>query len=183
MSELDKKIEALIFYKGEEISFKEISKILNVSEEEVKNSVLNLTDKYQDSGIKVVTSESAVLFTTGPEAANVIEDLEKGEYEKELTKAALETLTIILYRGPLKRSMIDYIRGVNSQFTLRNLLIRGLIEKENDPKDERAYLYKATPDLLRFMNVDNVKELQEYNEINEKIDAFIKNSHSSSSQT
>ena len=87
----------------------------------------------------------------------------------------METLTIILYRGPLKRSMIDYIRGVNSQFTLRNLLIRGLIEKETDPKDERTYLYKPSADLFRYMNISDKKDLQEYNEINEKIDAFIKN--------
>jgi segregation and condensation protein B len=176
MSELEKKIEALIFYKGEEITFKELSSILKVSEDEIKNDVQNIQERYLDSGIKIITTEKSVLFSTGEEVAGIIEDLEKEEYEKDLSKAALETLTIILYRGPLKRSMIDYIRGVNSQFTLRNLLIRGLIEKETDPKDERAYLYRASSDLLRFMNVDSVKDLQEYGEINEKIDAFIKHS-------
>ena len=177
MSELDKKVEAIIFYKGEEITFSEISKLLNVSEEEVKNSVFNIKAKREEgSGIKIVMTEKSVLFTTGEEVAEIIEGLEKEEYEKELSKAALETLTIILYRGPIKRSMIDYIRGVNSQFTLRNLLIRGLIEKETDPKDERGYLYRTSADLFRYMNISDKKELQEYNEINEKIDAFIKNS-------
>jgi segregation and condensation protein B len=174
MSELDKKVEALIFYKGEEVSFAELSKVLNESEDDIRNSVLNLQDKYKDSGIRILSTEKGVTFTTGEEVADIVEDLEREEYEKDLTKAALETLTIILYRGPLKRSMIDYIRGVNSQFTLRNLLIRGLIEKETDPKDERAYLYRPSADLLRYMNVGDKKELPEYNEINEKVDAFIK---------
>lgn len=176
MSELDKKVESLIFYKGEEISFKELAKLLNVSEEEIKNSVLNIKERYTDSGIKIVSTEDSVLFTTGEEVSDIIEELEKNEYEKELTKASLETLTIILYRGPIKRRMIDYIRGVNSQFTLRNLLIRGLITKETDPKDERTYVYKPTADLLQFLNISDIKELQEFKDINEKIDAFINNS-------
>lgn len=176
MSELDKKLEALIFYKGEETTFAELSKSLKVSEEEIKNSVINLKEKYSNSGIRIVTTSDSVLMATGEEVSEIIEDLEKEEYEKELSKAALETLTIILYRGPLKRSMIDYIRGVNSQFTLRNLLIKGLISKTPDPKDERGYLYEATSDLLRYLNIDDAKGLQEYNEINQKIDAFIKNS-------
>lgn len=173
MSELDKKIEALIFYKGEEISFKELSKLLNVEIDEIKNSVLNIKEKYSDSGIKIVSTEDSVLFTTGEEVSEIIEELEKSEYEKDLTKAALETLTIILYRGPIKRSMIDYIRGVNSQFTLRNLLIRGLITKEVNPKDERTYVYKPTADLLQFLNINDINELQEFKDINEKIDNFI----------
>lgn len=177
MSELDKKVESLIFYKGEEISFKELAKLLNVSEEEIQNSVMNIKEiRNQESGIKVITTDDSVLFTTGEEVSEIIEELEKSEYEKELTKASLETLSIILYRGPIKRSMIDYIRGVNSQFTLRNLLIRGLIQKEIDPKDERTYVYKSTPELLQFMNISNIKELQEFQDINEKIDNFINNS-------
>jgi len=174
MNKLDKQIEALIFYKGEEITFEELSKFLETNEKEIIESISKLKEKYTDSGIKILTTDNSVLFSTGEEVSEIIDGLEKSEYEKEFTKAALETLTIILYRGPLKRSMIDYIRGVNSQFTLRNLLIRGLIEKRLDPKDERSFLYKATPDLLRYMNLGDITELQEYNEINEQIESFEK---------
>ncbi len=176
MNKLDKQIEALIFYKGEEITFEELSKFLETNEKEIIESISKLKEKYTDSGIKILTTDNSVLFSTGEEVSEIIDGLEKSEYEKEFTKAALETLTIILYRGPLKRSMIDYIRGVNSQFTLRNLLIRGLIEKRLDPKDERSFLYKATPDLLRYMNLGDITELQEYNEINEQIESFVKSS-------
>jgi segregation and condensation protein B len=176
MSELSKKIESIIFYKGEEISFRELSKLLGAGENEIKTEVDVLKEKYINAGVKLITTDSSVLMTTGEEVSEIIESLEREGYEKELTKAALETLTIILYRGPLKRSMIDFVRGVNSQFTLRNLLIRGLIEKMPDPKDERAYLYKPTSDLLRFLSVSDIKELQEYKEINDKVDSFITNS-------
>lgn len=179
MNELERKTEALLFYKGDEMSFKEISDILKISEEDVKKNVENLKNKYTDSGIKIIITENSAVLVTGDEVSEIIESLEKEEYEKELTKAALETLTIILYRGPIKRSMIDYIRGVNSVTTVRNLLIRGLIEKIPDSKDERSFLYIPTSDLLRFMNISDIKELQEYTDINQKIDAFIKNSKES----
>ena len=46
-----------------------------------------------------------------------------------MTPATLETLSIVAYNGPIARSMIDYLRGVNSGYILRNLLVRGLIER------------------------------------------------------
>jgi segregation and condensation protein B len=176
MNKLQKQIESIIFYKGEEISFEEISKIINCSVDDVIEVVEKLKDKFKDGGINLITNHNSVMMTTSDEASMLIEKIEQEEYEKELSKAAYETLTIILYRGPIKRSMIDFIRGVNSQFTLRNLLIRGLIEKITDKSDERSYLYKPTMDLLRFMNISNISELQDYKEINQKIDSFIKNS-------
>jgi segregation and condensation protein B len=176
MNKIEKQIEAIIFYKGEEISFKEISDIVNCSVDIVSETISKLKDKFKDGGINLITNENSVMMATGEDASVLIEKIEQEEYEKELSKAAYETLTIILYRGPIKRSMIDFIRGVNSQFTLRNLLIRGLVEKITDKSDERSYLYKPTMDLLRFMNITNVTDLQEYKEINQKIDSFIKNS-------
>jgi segregation and condensation protein B len=176
MNKTQKQIESIIFYKGEEISFSELIKLIKISKEELDTHLENIKNKYIDSGIKIVTTDNSVLMTTSEDSSEIIEELEKEEYEKDLSKAAMETLAIILYRGPLKRSMIDFIRGVNSQFTLRNLLIKGLIEKVPDPKDERSYLYKPTLDLLRFMNLGNIKDLQEFKEVNDKIDSFIKNS-------
>jgi segregation and condensation protein B len=176
MNKLEKQIESIIFYKGEEVSFVELLKLVKISKEELIVAIQNIKYRHTGSGINIVTTDNSVLMTTSDDASDIIEELEKEEYEKDLSKAALETLTIILYRGPIRRSMIDFIRGVNSQFTLRNLLIRGLIEKISDPKDERTFLYKPTIDLLRFMNLEENKELQEYKEINDRIDMFIKNS-------
>jgi segregation and condensation protein B len=176
MNKIEKQIESIIFYKGEEVSFAELLKLVKISKEELLSVIQNIKYRHAGSGITIVTTDNSVLMTTSDDVSDIIEELEKEEYEKDLSKAALETLTIILYRGPIRRSMIDLIRGVNSQFTLRNLLIRGLIEKIPDPKDERTFLYKPTIDLLRFMNLGENKDLQEYKEINDRIEMFIKNS-------
>ena len=103
----------------------------------------------------------------------MIEELCKEELSRDLGKAGLETLSIVLYRGPITRSGIDYIRGVNSTFILRNLLIRGLVEKIPNPNDQRSFLYRATFDLLSHLGIPRVEDLPEYGNTNESIEKFI----------
>jgi segregation and condensation protein B len=110
-----------------------------------------------------------ITLGTNPEFSKLIEHLQKEELKKDLSKASLETLSVVLYKNSVTRAEIDYIRGVNSSFTLRMLSIRGLVEKSLDPKDNRRYIYKPTFELLSFMGVKNVEELPEYKEINENL--------------
>ncbi len=77
----------------------------------------------------------------------------------------METLAIILYQGPVKRSQIDYVRGVNSQFILRNLLVRGLIDRSLDPADERVFVYSPSLELLSYLGVSSVKDLPEFEKV------------------
>ena len=114
--------------------------------------------------------DGEVTLGTAPEMTSLIEDLRKEELNKELSKAALETLSIILYKNGANRSVIDYIRGVNSSFTLRALSVRGLIEKITDPKDSRRYIYRPSFELLSYMGVKSVEELPDYGEINKSIE-------------
>jgi chromosome segregation and condensation protein ScpB len=72
----------------------------------------------------------------------------------------------------MSRKEIDYIRGVNSGFVIRNLMIRGLVEKIEDQKDGRMFLYKPTFELLSFMGVSNVQDLPNFEEIRKEIESF-----------
>ena len=87
-------------------------------------------------------------------------------------KAGLETLSIILYQGPITRSEIDYIRGVNSNFILRNLLVRGLIEKIVSPKDTRSFMYRPTFELLQHIGVSKIENVPDYQKIRTEIENF-----------
>ncbi|MEK7128153.1 MAG: SMC-Scp complex subunit ScpB, partial [Patescibacteria group bacterium] len=73
------------------------------------------------------------------------------------------------------RAEIDYIRGVNSSFTLRALSVRGLVEKILDPKDSRRYIYKPSFELLSYMGIKSVAELPEYSEVSNSINIAAKN--------
>jgi segregation and condensation protein B len=187
---LEKQIESILFWKAEPVTFSDLAKILQVPVETIKESAQNLLLKTRDRGMVLIVNNEEISLVTSPETSELIEKLQKEELTKDLSKAALETLSIILYRGPMKRADIDYIRGVNSQFILRILLIRGLIDKKVDEKDERAYVYTASTDALAYLGVQQVKDLPQYEEVNRDIDTFLEKqknveekNHASENQT
>ncbi len=165
-------IEAILFYKAAPVGVSELARILGVSEDEIANGLNELEANLATRGVRLLRKGDEVLLGTAPDASAQIEALIKDELAKDLGKAGLETLSIVLYRGPISRADIDYIRGVNSTFVLRNLLIRGLVERVAHPTDQRAYLYQATFELLGYLGVTRIEELPEYTEVNSEINAL-----------
>lgn len=162
--ELKHKIESILFVTGEPVSEKKLAKVLESSQEEVRQALEELHGDYKDRGIVMLQKEDEWQFGTAPEHAGLIEHLVKSEFTEELSRAALETLTIVAYKGPLTRHDLDFIRGVNSSFMLRSLLLRGLVERVENPKDARSYLYKISFDFLKHLGVTRVEELPKYEE-------------------
>lgn len=172
---LESKIEGFLFYKGEEVSKKELLTIFKVTEEQVEQAMINLESLLQGRGLVILKNDNKYKLGISKELSPLIESIHKEELAKELSKASLETLSIILYLDGVARSEIDYIRGVNSSFILRNLLIRGLIEKKNDPNDSRRFLYFPTIDVLSYMGVTQIESLPNYLDIKEKLKNTINN--------
>ena len=170
MNILQQKIESLLFYKNEPVSYTWLAKILDCSVSEIKESITDMHTYYTDRGIALLTTESEVSLATAASASTIISDIAKKEDIRELSKQALETLAIIIYKKSVSKSEIDFIRGVNSVFILRNLLIRGLIEKEANPDDKRSPLYTITHDTLSFLGIHDVRELVGYTEYTQKLD-------------
>jgi segregation and condensation protein B len=167
---LESKIESLLFYLGEPISIKELAKILTVEVSEIETAKNELKNSLGERGIVLIENDAHLSLGTHPSIANLIAEIRKEELSKELSKASLETLAIILYKNEgITRSDIDYIRGVNSSFILRNLSIRGLVEKVPHETDNRKLVYKPTNDLLQFLGITNTESLPEYNEIIQKL--------------
>lgn len=172
--ELHAQIEALLFFKGEPISLKRIIETLEKKEEDVLTALEVLEKQLQGRGIVLVQHEKQYSLATSREASAMIEKITKEELIRDLGKAGLETLSIVIYRGPIARREIDHIRGVNSGFILRNLLIRGLVEKATSKEDERVTLYKPTLELLSFLGVSKIQDLPEYQTVQDEIEQFKK---------
>jgi len=172
MLTLDSQIEAILFFKAEPLSEKALAKILDKDFDEIESALSVLEERLETRGITLLFKDESVMLATNPEMSNVIETIRKEELSRDLGKAGLETLSIILYKAPITRAEIDYLRGVNSNFVLRNLLIRGLIEKVSNPSDQRSYLYKPSFELLSFLGISKVKDLPEYDKIQEEIKNF-----------
>lgn len=172
--QLESKIEGLLFYKGEDMEIKKLSEVFKVSKEEVEEALKKLEESLSGRGLVLVRKDNQVVLGISADLSPIIEEIRKEEISKELTKSSLETLSIILYKNGVSRSEIDYIRGVNSSFILRNLIVRGLIEKMLDPKDSRRFLYRPTFDTLSFMGISSIKELPNYEDVQNKLQEIIK---------
>jgi segregation and condensation protein B len=165
-------IEAILFWKGESISRKRLAELCGIDAEEMQKYLSLLELSLEKRGIVLVRKDDEVMLGTNPMASKIIEDLTREELSKELSKATLETLSIVLYMSPIKRSSIDYIRGVNSQFSLRHLEMRGLVEKINSDTDSRVYLYRPTFEAFNFLGITRVEDIPGYKDVKEKLGAF-----------
>jgi segregation and condensation protein B len=172
--ELESKIEGLLFYKGEDVEVKKLAELLNAKEEEIEEALKKLEESLKGRGLVLVRKEDRVVLGITSELSSLIESIRKDEITKELSKASLDTLSIILYKNEVARSEIDYIRGVNSSFILRNLLVRGLIERIIDPKDSRRLLYHPTFDTLSYMGITSLEQLPNYAEVRSQLQEIIK---------
>src|SRR3989344_605844 len=171
---LESKIEAILFWKGEPLSRKKLAEILNVNQTEINEGLEKLKGNLENRGMVLLEKDNEITLGTNPELSKLIENLQKEELNKDLSKASLETLSIILYKDGVSRAVVDYIRGVNSSFTLRLLSVRGLVEKTPDPEDNRRYIYKPSFELLSFLGIKSREELPDYAEVSKSINDVAK---------
>ncbi|MEI8123874.1 MAG: SMC-Scp complex subunit ScpB [bacterium] len=169
---LEKGIEAVLFWKGEPVSIKKLSQIFSKTEEEILTALKKLEENLIGRGVSLIWKENEVTMGTSKETSELIEKLTKEELIRDLGRAGLETLSIIIYQGPISRAEIDYIRGVQSTFILRNLMIRGLVEKITNPKDQRSFLYKPTFELLSYMGLTKIEDMPEFAQAKAEIEAY-----------
>lgn len=167
MNNLSVLIEALLFATGRPISRSEIQKMTGAEPEAVESAIAELSSRH--GGVVLVDDGKVLELRTAPEAAELVEKIRKEEYARELGRAGQEALSAILYRGPLTRAEIDFIRGVNSSQTLRTLLMRGLVRRIPNPKDERSFLYEPTTDLLSQLGITRAEHMPEFAEVKERL--------------
>ncbi len=160
-------LEALLFLQGDILSYKKIGSLLSLSDEEVMGACYALEQLLADEkrGLMLVRTQEGCQLATKPSHADIVESFLKEGMKEDLTPATTETLSLIAYFGPITRSDIDYIRGVNSTFTIRTLLVRGLIEKAG--QEGHSYVYRVSADFLKTLGVSCEKELPQYDSYRE----------------
>ncbi|MDD4290528.1 MAG: SMC-Scp complex subunit ScpB [Patescibacteria group bacterium] len=166
---MDKKtiIESLLLLSDRPLSIETICKKIDLSKKETSILIEELKNKFnnEESGIHILESWGKIQFTTNPKCENIVKDFVKEEINSNLSDASLETLTIIAYRGPITKSEIEQIRGVNCSVILKNLLIKGLVEYEFN-KEKMAEDYNITIDFLKYLGINQVNELPNYEKLN-----------------
>lgn len=164
MLDLEAKLEAILFLNGDLLSVKKIAGLLEVNEEEVVKTlgVLKETLTSERRGLMLFEHDGGYQLVTKPECVLIAEKMVKEDGKEEITPATLETLSLIAYLGPVAKSAIEYIRGVNSSFTIKNLLMRGLVERVPHPTRGNAFLYQPTGDFLKHLGLSSKEELPQF---------------------
>lgn len=162
MKEKIGELEAVLFLYGETMPEKKIAGILKMSEKELDETLSSYAAVLEEAGrgLMLARSENNVQLVTKPQFLPLLESFVKEDLKEELTPAALETLSLVAYFSPISRTQVDYIRGVNSSFIMRNLLVRGLVERRGQRGN--AYLYGVTMDFLKHLGISRVEEMPEY---------------------
>ena len=164
-------IEGFLFYKSSPQKKRAIMKVFEIDETEFNNALSVLKERLQTGAITIIETDDEVQLATKVQLAPVIESIRKNELKADIGKAGAETLAIVLYRGPISRAEIDRVRGVNSSFILRNLLIRGLVERNRNAKTN-SYEFAITPALLSQLGITHKHELPDFAKISDTLDAF-----------
>lgn len=163
-------IEALLFSKAEPWTISDLSKTLGFPDEKINEALNELESNFTNRGVVLIRTGESVTLGTHPEASEILEKIYKEELSKGLSKASIETLSCVMYGDEMTRGKIDYIRGVNSGFILRSLLVRGLVERKPYPGNRKSFMYIPTVQLLASLGVSNIKELPEYERIHGEIE-------------
>lgn len=166
------RLEVILFSEGGPVAKKRLAALLEVEPGQLPGIIAELRSRKEGSGIGVIETETEVALAVAPGAGETIEKMFERELGKEIGDAGLEVLAILIYKGPSTRAGIDYIRGVNTSWTVRMLTARGLIERITNPADAREYLYRPTAELLAHLGVTAVEELPDYAKIASELAAF-----------
>ncbi len=163
MPSLKSQIESVLFISNQPVSFKRLSEVISVPVRQIEEAVTQLVADYavSEHGMLIQRNEHSAQMVTAPDNAALVAAFIKEETTGELSRASLETLTIIAYRGPITRAELEQIRGVNCAVIVRNLLMRGLIEATED-KQKMQTTYAVTLDFLKFLGAAEVSDLPDY---------------------
>lgn len=169
MQELISQIESLLFVSNKPLSLKQLIKFTGASEADVLVAVTELSIMRQESGVVLLSAPDGYQLATNSANTETVKNFLNADLREALTEATVEVLAIIAYRQPISKAEIESIRGVNSQYSLRSLLMRGLIEKIPNPNDARGMLYQVTSEFLQQMGIISTDVLPDFDELVSKI--------------
>lgn len=156
-------LEGLLFVVGDDgLDLDEISRVLEISKDDVKELIKELQTDYQsnDRGIRIDFLGDKLKLTTKKEHNMYYQKLLTAEDNNNLSQAALETLAIIAYNQPITRVKVDELRGISNNHIIRKLVAKGLIkESGRSNMPGRPILYETTSEFLDYFGLSSIDEL------------------------
>lgn len=165
MPNLKSQLESILFVASKPLDLKTLVGILNRPEDEVRAALAELAKSHSESGIILLEANDQYQLSTSSENSTIVKNYLNSDLREKLTDATVEVLAIVAYRQPISKSEIEAIRGVNSQYSIRHLLMRGLVEKIPNPNDARSNFYRVTTEFLQHLGLASISDLPEFEQL------------------
>lgn len=171
MENLENILEGILFASGEAVDIVDITSKIDVTKADIKKAVAKLQEKYKEpSGIVLLEFNNKLQFASSSKYADSVSLVLNPIKQRNLSKATLETASIVAYKQPVTRLEIEEIRGVNSDYAINVLVDHNLIEivGRKDTVGKPA-LFGTTDEFLKRFNLNSIQDLPDYNELLEKV--------------
>lgn len=171
MENLENILESILFTNGDAVDISDITSKIDVTKAEINKAVNKLKNKYnENSGIVLLSFNNKLQLASSSKYANEVSLVLNPIRQRNLSKATLETASIVAYKQPVTRMEIEEIRGVSSDYAINILLEHNLIEIVGR-KDTvgKPVLFGTTDEFLKRFNLSSLDELPDYNTLIEKV--------------
>ncbi len=164
LSSIEKEIEAIVFAAAEPLDVETIENKIS-KKTNVEKILLKLQNEYKDRGINLVCISKKWSFRTSPNLSEIMK--QEKTVEKKLSRAAIETLAIIVYHQPVTRAEIEEIRGVAFGTNTLEILMELNWVKPGGRKDVpgKPIQYVTTDDFLSHFNLQKLSDLPTVDEL------------------
>lgn len=177
---LERVVEALIFAADEPVTFSQLASVFSdfsgedpPSTERIQEAIDQLNSSYDktDRSFRIRSWAGGFRLATIQEMAPYVKALQAQDKSRKLTRSLLETVAILAYRQPATKTHIEFVRGVNCDYSLRRLLEYGLIDVVGRSESiGRPLLYGTTDRFLDLFGLTSVTDLPNLREIEDILD-------------
>ena len=156
-------IEAILFAAGDPVHILKLAEVLGEEKKTVEGILASMALSYEEDelrGVKLLILEDKAQLVSKPAFGEKVLAVLEQRRSPSLSPSALEVLSIVAYRQPVTRGVIEQIRGVDSAYTLTNLLEKGILEECGRlDVPGRPILYRTSEAFLRIFGLSSLRDL------------------------
>ena len=159
-------LEAMIFMSPTPVRPSELSEATGWSESLIERDLNKVRARYRDHGIQLQKVAGAYRLVTRSETSPYVERLIGVQSRRRLSRAQLETLSVVAYRQPVTRAQVEAYRGVNCDRILAQLCDLRLIREAGRAETPgRPLIYASTVEFLRYFGLENLGQLPDIGDL------------------
>lgn len=167
---ISQKIIQILLFEGGNMKKIDISKVLGIKEKDIEENIQEVKKLLSVIGLNLLQNQNSLEISLSSSINEIISKAKMEELKVELSESALQTLAVIIYKNKATKAEIDFIRGVESSRSIKNLLVRGIITRTEE-KNKKYYF--ASTETLKYLNIDEVENIKDQIEIANKLKTLI----------